>query len=63
MMEWFQPLWREVKGLLVPFGLAIVIGLYGLTAPHPPFAIAGAWALIVTVAVAVIRSLAQKGSD
>lgn len=63
MMEWFRPLWKEVKKLLVPFGLAAAIGLYGLTAPAPQFAIAGAWALIVTTAIAVFRSLAQNGSE
>lgn len=61
-MGLFQPLGKEVKSLLVPFMLAVMIALYGYTAPHPPFLIAGAWALIVTMAFAVIRSLARKGS-
>lgn len=63
MMEWFRPLLKELKNLLVPFGLAVAIGLYGFTAPNPPFMIAGAWALVVTMVVAVFRSLARKGSE
>ncbi|OFW00210.1 MAG: hypothetical protein A3I61_08565 [Acidobacteria bacterium RIFCSPLOWO2_02_FULL_68_18] len=61
MMEWFRPLLREVKNLLAAFALAIAIGLYGFTAPNPPFMIAGAWALVVTTALAVFRSLPREG--
>ncbi|MBI2186753.1 MAG: hypothetical protein HYU37_06455 [Acidobacteria bacterium] len=61
-MQW-RPLGTELKRLLVPFALAIAIGLYGYSAPNPPFLIAGTWAVVVTWAVAVIRSLPQKGND
>lgn len=59
-MEWFKPLWTELKNLLVPFCLAAVVTLYGVLTPSPPFVIAGTWALLVTVVLAVFRSLAQE---
>lgn len=55
-MGMFEPLWKEIKNLLVPFGLAAMLTFYGFVAPSPPFAIAGIWALVVTVAMAVFRS-------
>ena len=62
-MEWFRPLWTELKKLVVPFGLAAAIALYGFTASAPPFSLAGAWALVVTLAMAVFRSFARKESE
>lgn len=59
-MEWFQPLIKELKHLFVPFCLAATVAVYGLAAPNPPFLIAGAWALVATVAIAVFRSLDQE---
>jgi hypothetical protein len=59
-MELFQPLIKELKNLFVPFCLAATVAVYGLAAPSPPFLIAGAWALVVTVAIAVFRSLQQE---
>lgn len=59
-MEWFRPLFQELKKLLVPFGLAGAVTLYGFVAPSPPFLIAGTWALVVTVATGVFRSLSQQ---
>jgi hypothetical protein len=61
MMEWFRPLLKELKNLLVPLALAVAIGIYGFAAPNPPFMIAGAWALVVTIALAVFRSLPREG--
>ena len=58
-MEW-QPLIKELKNLVVPFCLAATVAGYGLAAPSPPFLIAGAWALVVTVAIAVFRSLPRE---
>jgi hypothetical protein len=56
-MQWFEPLWHQLKSLLVPLGLAVLLVGYGWLAPSPPFLIAGAWALVVTVAMAVLRNL------
>ena len=59
----FGPLLKELKGSLVPLGLAAMMTFYGFTAPSPPIFIAGIWALVVTVALAVFRSLREKGDD
>lgn len=55
-MEWFQPPWKELHNLLLALGLGAAVALYGLAAPSLAFLIAGAWALLVTVAIAVIRT-------
>lgn len=57
----FDPLWKELKNLLVPLCLAAMVTFYGFVTPSPPFLIAGVWALVVTVALAVIRSLPKAG--
>ncbi len=66
-MEWLEPLWKELKNLLVPLCLAAAVAFYGFVAPSPAFLIAGAWALVVTVAMAVLRGLSpertRKGDD
>ena len=59
----FEPLLKELKNLLVPLGLAATVTFYGFVAPNPAFLIAGVWALVVTVAMAVFRSLSKKGDD
>lgn len=61
----FGPLLKEFMNVLVPLGLAAMVTFYGFVAPNPPFFIAGVWALVVTVAMAVFRSLRQekKGDD
>ena len=59
----FEPLLEELKGLLVPLGLAAMVTFYGFVAPNPPILIAGIWALVVTVAMAVFRSFRKKGDD
>ncbi len=56
----FEPLLRELKKSLVPLGLAASIVVYGFLAPSPPFLIAGIWALLVTVALAVFRSIPKE---
>ncbi len=56
----FGPLWKQVKGLLLPLGLAAMMTFYGYAAPNPPSFIAGIWALVVTVALAVIRSFREE---
>ena len=57
----FGPLWKELRGLLVPLGLAAMMTFYGYSAPSPAIFIAGMWALVVTVAMAVFRSLRKDG--
>ncbi len=59
-MEWLEPLWKELKNLLVPLCLAATVAIYGFVAPSPAFFIAGGWALVVTVALAVFRSLPRE---
>lgn len=56
----FEPLLKEIKNLAVPLGLAATLTFYGFVAPSPPFLIAGIWALVVTVALAVLRSLPKE---
>lgn len=56
----FEPLWKELKNLIVPLCLAAMVTFYGFGAPSPAFFIAGVWALVVTVALAVIRSLHKE---
>lgn len=58
-MEWL-PLQKELKNFFVPLCLAAAVTLYGFVAPNPPFFIAGIWALVVTVALAVLRSLPRE---
>ena len=58
-MEWV-PLIKELKNLILPFCLAAMVTIYGFVAPNPPFFIAGIWALVVTVALAVLRSLPRE---
>lgn len=57
MMKWFAPLLKEMRTLSPAFGLAALIVFLGWRTQAPPFVIGGIGALVVTLALAVLRGL------